>query len=157
VVDRDWPAIPRYAAALARARKHFKLSILLIAEDDLVSVMQRVDPKQRVDAWIVPDTALSRRTGRELVKALGRSGAIILTERREMLEAGAHILLAPSIESPMRTLAEMADLLLSGVPVRKIPIAVPKRFVTILNMTSIAASPAGRWQQLILTADGFIP
>jgi ABC-type uncharacterized transport system substrate-binding protein len=158
VVDRAWPSIPRYAAALERARKQFQLSILLIAEDELAAVMRRVaGTRQRVDAWIVPDTALSRKAGAGLVKPLLETGGIILTERREMLEAGAHVLLAPSIENPLRTLAEMADLLLSGVPVRKIPIAVPKRFVTLLNMNAVALAPAGRWQQLILTADGFIP
>lgn len=159
IVDVEWPRVASNQRLLESVQKEFGVLPTVVAQDDFESVRTAaLTPAGRaVKLWIVPDTALARSAGRDVTRLLLGLGAIIITERRELLAEGAHVLMEPDIERPLKVLAEMADLILAGVPINKVPIARPKRFTTHLNMASIAKSPWGQWKKLILNADGFYP
>ena len=79
----------------------------------------------------------------------------MLTGYADLLRQGAHVLVQPVLENPMRTLAEMADLILRGVPISRIPVARPKRLAVVANVPAMEAMSGPSWKALMPVVDRF--
>ncbi len=155
LVDRLWMALPRYKELTLDIEKSLGLKVLVIAEDDVEAALAQIR-KLRVDAWIVPDTAMARKGGGKLAGALLSRGGVVVTELESIFSGGAHVLVAPDIERPMQTLAEMASQILKGVPIAQLPVTRPKRWTLQLNMAAIKKGPPAKWDKLLRRADKFL-
>ncbi len=157
VVDRFWPTLPASAELVRTVRKDLGADVRLFAGDTSEEVLAEVRSLrgQSMDAWVIPDTPLGRDGGAAIVAALRRRPGIVIVNIPELLEAGAHVLMHPVIEHPTKTLAEMADLILRGVPLRRIPVVHPKRFAVAVNVPAVESTPGVQWKRLMAIADSF--
>lgn len=156
VVDRLWMRLPHYRDTTLAVERSVGLKLTVIEEDDAAAVPGRLAKAGKVDVWIVPDTAMSRRGGVAMVEALRAGGAVVVTEVEQHLPA-AHVMVAPDIERPLRLLAEMSAAILGGVPVSQFPLARPKRWTIAVNREAIASTPARNWGLIVRMADRFYP
>lgn len=154
VVDRTWMSMPTYRDLTVDIEKSVGLRISVIAEDDSVEALRQA-ANLKVDAWIVPDTAMARRGGVEFGRKLRASGGIVVTEVESIFLGGAHMLVAPDVERPLRTLAEFGSQILKGVPISELPVTRPKRWTLEMNMTEINKTPSDHWKTLLRRADKF--
>lgn len=158
VVDRFFATLEDSARMIAVARGTLGLDLRVFAGDTSAEVEQAVAEHRgtRIQAWILLDTPVARGHGAALMAFLRQRGGVVVTAHSQLLSEGAHVLVQPVIESPMKTLAEMGDLLLRGISPRQIPVQRPKRFTIVLNMPAVQKVPLPGWRKLIAVVDGFV-
>lgn len=157
LVDRFWTTLPETMATVATAQKDLGLRTTVVGADTGDDAREQLAAYKGppIDVWIILDTSLARYHGADIMKLVRARGGAVVVARRDLLDYGAHVLVEPMIERPMKTLAEMADLIARGVPVERIPVSRPKRFSIVVNVPAVERAPGFHWREVMSIADHF--
>jgi ABC-type uncharacterized transport system substrate-binding protein len=107
--------------------KHFKREEL----EDVVRF-------EKIRAWISLDTAALREKNFSVIRTLTDSGAFIITNDTEIVDAGALSAVEPVVASPYEIWVQQFRLIQSGYPIEEIPVEQPRIFRRAFNLDAAA-------------------
>jgi len=132
IADSVWAggAAPRRLLAGSRALFGLEIGVTLVETPEQVAELPRIQARERYDAWFIPDVPHNRLYYREITAQLRAIGKPYIAGARY---PEALLVYMPERFDEWARLAQLINLVLSGVPARDIPFDRPKRFRLTVN------------------------
>ena len=136
----------------------FRISAQLFETEtpEAVATIAARGAAQGIDAWFVPDTPLNRIYSKEIGTQVLSSGKPSIGGYEGHVRAGGMIAYQAIRPDPWPRLADMTNLILSGVPARTIPFDRPKHFRVVVSRARAAALGIELPRSVLKRTDEFI-
>jgi putative ABC transport system substrate-binding protein len=135
ISDRFWASGSVERRLLEESRELFGLEAQLVVTETPEAVGGIADHGRRagIDAWFVPDTPFNRIHAAEIARQIFASGKLSIGGSPRYAKAGGVLAYYAVPVDHWPRLAQIVNLVLSGVPAREIPFERPKQFRVVVN------------------------
>jgi putative ABC transport system substrate-binding protein len=158
VVNSGNPGVAAVVQKMEAASAQFGLKLQVLptrSGNDLPAVFEAII-KRRVDAVFVIDDVLITTHKQQILDWATKNRLPVVSQYRELTEAGALIAYGPSIGEMYRRAAYFVDKILKGVKPAELPIEQPTTFELVINLKTANALGLTIPQSLLLRADEVI-
>jgi putative ABC transport system substrate-binding protein len=158
VSDHFWAMGEVPQRVLAESPALFDVSAQLFEAEtpEAVATLAQRGAAERIDAWFIPDTPINRIHAAQIAAQVLATGKPSIGGSAGHVRAGGLIAYEALRPDPWPRLADMTNLILSGVPARTIPFDRPKTFRVVVNRARAAALGLELPRSVLLRADEFV-